>query len=168
MPYFENCELLNSNPVLLARHFQYRVESFFKDIVLNGPLGKILCYVIRVEFQTRGSPHVHCLLWAKGMSTLSNETLHQYEKFVDSIVSANIPEEISELGNLIKKFQVHHHSKTCIENILESLDITLIDYEDALSISTDENDYQIHFKRNPSSCFVNNYFDEGFSSSLHL
>lgn len=27
--YFERCELLNSNPVLLARHFQYRVETFF-------------------------------------------------------------------------------------------------------------------------------------------
>ena len=28
MSYFDRCELLNSNPVLLARHFQYRVENF--------------------------------------------------------------------------------------------------------------------------------------------
>ena len=42
MSYFEKCDLLNSNPVLLARHFQYRVETFFKEIVLNGPLGKIM------------------------------------------------------------------------------------------------------------------------------
>ena len=47
-----------------------------------------------------------------------------------------------------------------IEDILESLGITLIDYEEALSISTNPNDYQIHLKR-PMSCFVNNYFDEG-------
>ena len=239
MSYFEKCELLNSNPVLLARHFQYRVETFFKEIVLNGPLGKIQYYVIRVEFQTRGSPHVHCLLWAKDMPTLSNETLPQYEEFVDSVVSADIPKENSELSNLVKKFQVHHHSKTCkkykekecrfgygqffsyktiiakplseqllpsekaeilgkqkiiltkvknfidtnlnpkkrnflnpekdnynpitmtIKNILEFLGITLTDYEDALSISTDQNDYQTHLKRNPMSCFVNNYFEEG-------
>ena len=239
MSYFEKCELLNSNPVLLARHFQYRVETFFKEIVLNGPLGIILYYVIRVEFQTRGSPHVHCLLWAKDMPILSNETIPQYEQFVDSLVSASIPEDNCELRNLVKKFQVHHHSKTCkkykekecrfgygqffsrktiiakplseqllpsekakilgdqkvilikvknfidanlnpkkrnflnpdkdnynpitmtIENILEFLGITLTDYEDALSISTDQNDYQIHLKRNPMSCFVNNYFDEG-------
>ena len=113
MSYFEKCELLNSNPVLLARHFQYRVESFFKEIVLNGPLGKVIYYVIRVEFQTRGSPHVHCLLWTKNMPTLSNETLTEYEKFVDSIVSANIPQENTELRDLVTKFQVHRHSKTC-------------------------------------------------------
>jgi len=75
MSYFERCELLNSNPVLLARHFQYRVETFLKNIVLNGPIGKVLYYVIRVEFQTRGSPHVHCLLWTKDMPVLSNETI---------------------------------------------------------------------------------------------
>ena len=30
MNYFENYELLNINPVLLARHFQHRLEMFFK------------------------------------------------------------------------------------------------------------------------------------------
>ena len=48
-----------------------------------------------------------------------------------------------------------------IDEVLESLGISLTDYEDALSISTDENDFQIHLKRNTSSCFVNNYFEEG-------
>ena len=56
LPYFERCELLNSNPVLLARHFQYRVEVFYKEIVINGPLGKVKFHVIRIEFQFRGSP----------------------------------------------------------------------------------------------------------------
>ena len=30
MNYFEKCELLNSNPLLLAHHFQHRVEIFSK------------------------------------------------------------------------------------------------------------------------------------------
>ena len=30
MNYFEKCELLNSNPVLLVRHFQHCVETFSK------------------------------------------------------------------------------------------------------------------------------------------
>ena len=41
MNYFDKTKILNSNPVLLARHFQYRVEVFFKEIVSDGPLGKI-------------------------------------------------------------------------------------------------------------------------------
>ena len=33
MNYFDKTKILNNNPVLLARHFQYRVEVFLKDIV---------------------------------------------------------------------------------------------------------------------------------------
>ena len=50
MTYQERC---NKNPVLVAGHFQYKVEIFFKVIVLDGPLGKTSYYAIRVEFQVR-------------------------------------------------------------------------------------------------------------------
>ena len=55
--------MLNKNPVLVARHFQYKVEVFFKEITLDDPLGKTkyLCYAI--EFQERGSPYVHSFIW---------------------------------------------------------------------------------------------------------
>lgn len=36
MEFFEKCTYQNLNPVLLARHFQYRIEVLFKVIVLNG------------------------------------------------------------------------------------------------------------------------------------
>ena len=36
--YFRKCEVLNSNPVLVARHFQYRVETFFNPIIPRGGL----------------------------------------------------------------------------------------------------------------------------------
>ena len=43
-------KLMNSNPVLVARQFQYRVEVFFKLIIIDGPLGKSKHYSIRVAF----------------------------------------------------------------------------------------------------------------------
>ena len=36
MSYHERCETLNKNPVIVARHFQYRVEMVFKIVVLDG------------------------------------------------------------------------------------------------------------------------------------
>ncbi|XP_066911415.1 uncharacterized protein [Clytia hemisphaerica] len=237
MPYFERCKLLNSNPVILARHFQYRVEVFYKHIVINGPLGKVKFHVIRIEFQFRGSPHAHCLIWVENMPTLSLDTVEEYTQFLDSVISANIPTESSKLKILVEQYQVHRHSRTCkkygnkecrfgfgkffthrtiiakplpadtpdkdqillkqkellskvkkyideflnpqkrnflypqkpnyeemipdMNEVLESLDISLDEYENALSISTDENDFQVHLKRGTNSCFVNNYFDEG-------
>ena len=44
-----------------------------------------------------------------------------------------------------------------IDEILEYLEITKCDYEQALSIS-DDRDFQIHYRRLPNSSSVSNYF----------
>ena len=46
MSYQERCDTLNKNPVFVARHFQNRIEMFFKIIVLDGSLGKTQYYAI--------------------------------------------------------------------------------------------------------------------------
>ena len=46
--YFERCNYLNFNPVLLALQFQYRVKAFLQTIALNGPLSRVKYYAIRV------------------------------------------------------------------------------------------------------------------------
>ena len=56
MSYHERCDTLNKNLVLVARHCQYWVEVFFKDIVRDGPLGRTQYLAIRVKFEFRGKP----------------------------------------------------------------------------------------------------------------
>ena len=46
----------------MARHFQFKVKIFFKEIILDGPLGKTKYYAISIEFQESGSSHVHLFL----------------------------------------------------------------------------------------------------------
>ena len=36
---------------------------FFKEVILDGPLGKTKYYALRNEFQERGNPHVHFFIW---------------------------------------------------------------------------------------------------------
>ena len=64
LSYDERCRLLNPNPVIVAKHFQYRVETFFIEILLANanPIDKIIYYALRIEFQMRGSPHLHALI----------------------------------------------------------------------------------------------------------
>ncbi|MCG8621750.1 MAG: helitron helicase-like domain-containing protein, partial [Proteobacteria bacterium] len=53
-----------SSPVTTARHFQYRLNTF--QVFLNStapPLGELVDYAIRIEFQARGSPNAHTILW---------------------------------------------------------------------------------------------------------
>ena len=54
-------------------------------------------------------------------------------------------------------------SPLSIDEILTDLDISYTDYKQALSISS-SNDFEIHYKRAPNSCYINNYFTEGLIS----
>ena len=98
---------LNMNPDFSARHFQYRLEVFFKEIIIEGPLGKVTYYVIRIEFQVRGSPRVHCILWILGAPILSINNIDEYITFVDSICKAYVtsPNENPELHKLVTTYQ---------------------------------------------------------------
>ena len=117
MSYNERCSMLNLNPVVVAKHFQHRVETFFTEILLSklNPIGKIVYYALRIEFQMRGSPHLHALIWTSDCPTLTSENSEAYVKFVDKHVQAFLPDEQTdpELHNLVKTYQKHNHSKTC-------------------------------------------------------
>ena len=67
LSYAERCHWLRSNPVTAVRHFHYRLETFVKHVIMSNamPLGNVTDYAIRIEFQARGSPHAHTLLWVK-------------------------------------------------------------------------------------------------------
>ena len=113
--YHDRCAVLNSNPVLVARHFQYRVELFFKLFVVDGPLGKTKYYAIRVEFQVRGSPHIHSFIWVENAPKLTEQNIEEYTNWVDSTISAQLPdhETDAKLHDLVKTYQMHRHSQTC-------------------------------------------------------
>ena len=53
LSYAERCNWLRSNPVTAVRHFHYRLETFVKHVLMSNanPLGEIVDYVIRIEFQ---------------------------------------------------------------------------------------------------------------------
>ena len=67
MSFKEKSKWLRRNPVTTARHFQYRLSTFFQDVLKckTKPLGEIVDHAIRIEFQARGSLHAHCVLWVK-------------------------------------------------------------------------------------------------------
>ena len=67
MSIADRSRYLHQNPITSVQMFQHRIEAFFSEYLLGGahPLGHITDYVIKNEFQIRGSPHAHCLLWVK-------------------------------------------------------------------------------------------------------
>ena len=73
--------------------FQHIIEAFFSEYLLSDahPLGHITNYVIKIEFQMRGSPHVHCLLQVKDASKIDKDPDDAVCAFIDKYITAVIP-----------------------------------------------------------------------------
>ena len=95
LSYQERCNLLNNNTVLVPRHFQYKVEVFFKKIILDDPLGKTKYYAVQIEFQERGSPHVHSFIWIFNAPNIENEAA--YIEFIEKIINPQLPNHLNDL-----------------------------------------------------------------------
>ena len=115
MPWEEKCQWLRCNPVTAARQFQHRLDMFFKDFIgaKSNPIGELQDYMIRVEFQARGSPHAHTILWIKDAPKLDVNRDEEVTSFIDKYQRCSIPQGECDLKRLVLSVQKHVHSKTC-------------------------------------------------------
>ena len=106
---------LRSNPVTAARMFQYRLDTFVNTFLKSKskPIGEVVEYVIQIEFQARGSPHAHTLIWIKDAPKLGYSDEEYVMAFIDKHVSCSLPQSDEELRTLVESLQIHHHSQTC-------------------------------------------------------
>ena len=72
-------------------------------MIKKGHLGKSIAYTYVIEFQKRGLPHMHMLLFLD-----KKDKLDTPEK-ADELISAEIPNEniYPKLCNLVKQFTTH-------------------------------------------------------------
>ena len=112
---------LHQNPITGVWMFQHRLEAFFSQYLLSDthPLGHITDYVIKIEFQMRGSPHAHCLLWVKDAPKIDKDPDDVVCAFIDKYITAVRPPVTSENEHHIKlmdSLQKHTHSDYCCKN----------------------------------------------------
>ncbi|KAI5415230.1 hypothetical protein KIW84_040612 [Lathyrus oleraceus] len=80
-----------------------KFDELLSDLTKKSLLGKVLAYMYTIEFQKRGLPHAHILIF-----------LHPSNKYptpsdIDRIISAEIPDQDTneELYNLVKTHMIH-------------------------------------------------------------
>ncbi|XP_062614203.1 uncharacterized protein LOC134275940 [Saccostrea cucullata] len=119
MDWSEKNEVLRSNPVTVARMFEHRFHVFQTEVIFSPlePIGKVSDFFQRVEFQQRGSPHMHCLYWIENAPKLDEDGEEAVCNFIDKYVSCAVPSqnEDLELRDIVLAVQQHSrkHSKSC-------------------------------------------------------
>ena len=77
---------------------------------------KLLNYAIRIEFQARGSPHAHCVIWVKDAPEFGVDNSDDVCDFIDQYVSCKVPAEDGKLKDIVLLLQKHKHSSYCRRN----------------------------------------------------
>lgn len=113
----EKMKVIKENPIASSIYFNNRWEAFLRHFLLEKPypLGIIVNYFARVEFQVRGSPHLHILLWIADAPNFENEIERDYiVPFIDKYISAQVPDESDhKLKFLVASLQTHSHTMSC-------------------------------------------------------
>ena len=119
MNWTDYCHLINKNVVTATRMFDHRVKCFLRDFLMSpaNPIGKITDYFHRVEFQARGWPHLHCLIWIENAPVLDVQSDEAICEFIDQFITSHTPkeEDDQEMYELVSHLQTHSkkHSKSC-------------------------------------------------------
>lgn len=112
LTWSEKSRLIQSDPVTCAKHFDHSLQSFMTNFILSDlhPVGNVTDWFSRIEFQQRGSPHVHMMNWCKNAPNLNynNEEICMY---IDKFITCSIQSADDSLATLVK-LQQHKHSRT--------------------------------------------------------
>src|SRR5207237_5112472 len=105
-------DMIRRDPITCSRYFDFRVRMCHKHLLGSGGIFKehpIIDYFTRIEFQHRGSPHLHGLYWCQNAPKFEEENPGSFVQccmFIDKYISCN-----SDTEGIIH--QSHKHTDTC-------------------------------------------------------
>ena len=117
MDWSTKCKYLKRNPVTVARQIDYIFKQLWGKVILSGmhPIGQILNFDDRREFQNRGTEHFHAPIHVVGAPKIDENTDNEVTEFIDKYITCSLPDATAypELNALVNKVQTHHHTTTC-------------------------------------------------------
>ena len=109
-------KLCTEDPISVTRKFEQKFNDFLNIVILKGEvLGKVAHYFVKKEYQARGAPHYHLLLWIDGAPVIGRNSHIDVLKWIEQRITCRIPDEKTnpELHQLVVKYQSHKCSNYC-------------------------------------------------------
>ena len=113
---YDISKLCNEDPISVSRQFAHKFHAFFQTMIVKGEaLGIVDHFYWKKEFQARGAPHIHSLLWIRGAPIIGKDPPEKIIAWLEERITCHIPDETNnpELHYLVKRYQVHKCCKYC-------------------------------------------------------
>ena len=109
-------KLRTEHPLSVSRKFSQKFHDFFQRVMKKGEvLGPVAHYFFKKEYQARGAPHYHILLWTADAPVAGTDEPEVVLCWIQDRITCRIPEENSnpELHQLVTKYHSHRCSGYC-------------------------------------------------------
>ncbi|XP_073986376.1 uncharacterized protein [Rhodnius prolixus] len=111
-------ELCALDPTSVCRYYHRLIRNMFKFLIndkINPVLGYVEHYFWRVEYQERGAPHYHMLLWIRDSPEINNDCFRKVADFINTYICARLPDPLESpvLHSFVRKYQMHKCNSYC-------------------------------------------------------
>ena len=109
-------KLCIEDPISVSRQFSFKFHAFFKTVLVKGSvLGEIDHFYWKKEYQARGAPHYHALLWNKGAPVIGVDDSNVVLNWITNHITCQLPNKSinPELHRLVSRYQMHRCSAYC-------------------------------------------------------
>ena len=107
------------DPVLTSTFIHQKFQSIHEFIIKSACLGEVEHWFYRIEYQSRGTPHFHCMYWIKDAPIIGKSSDEAVMNFISKHITCELPSksENIELHNLVNKYQTHGCRRYCLKSI---------------------------------------------------
>ena len=108
-------KLCTEDPISVSRKFSQKFHDFFQTVILKGEVLRPVAHYFYKEYQARGAPHYHILLWIEGSLIAGKDEPEEVLRRIQNRITCRIPEEDSHpvLHQLVTTCQRHKCSGYC-------------------------------------------------------
>lgn len=110
MSSLERSQLIAGDPVTCARYYNRRIQLFLQKVIFKSTtIGEVTDYAGIDEFQARGTPHTHLMVWCENAPKYGMDPKEDVIRYYDQFVSTNT----SLLAPEYAELQRHKHTHRC-------------------------------------------------------
>jgi len=105
----EKIDLIRRDPITCARYFDSKTQDYFNIVLKSGAVfagHPVQDFFMRVEFQHRGSPHLHIFLWLRDAPKYDADDPSYVVPFIDLYIT-------TKKTDLSEEYQHHTHTHCC-------------------------------------------------------